>query len=162
SGSPPVAEDVTQEVFLALVRDGQRFDPARGRLRAFLFGIARHHVLRRIARERLFIQIAESDDDGHVGVTLITEGEPLSELARGQVLAAEARDRALAHAADCRRCAARFGDEQRLTAGLRGLAVIFNSEPTPARGEATLLAAFRAARCTPVSQRPRRWPAWVA
>src|SRR5947209_5579676 len=86
----------------------------------------------------------------------------VTDLARGQVLVAEARDRALAHAADCQRCAARFGDEQRLTAGLRELAVTFNSEPTPARGEAELLAAFRAARRTPVSQRPHRWPAWVA
>jgi RNA polymerase sigma-70 factor, ECF subfamily len=86
SGVPALAEDVTQEVFLTLVRDGQRFDPARGRLLAFLFGIARHHVLRRLARERVFVQIAETDDDSQPGVTLTTEGDPLSELTRGEMI----------------------------------------------------------------------------
>src|SRR5919205_118047 len=70
SGSRSVAEDVTQEVFLELVRDGGRFDPERGRLLAFLFGIARNHVLRRIERERVFIQIAEGDEDGQPGIEL--------------------------------------------------------------------------------------------
>jgi len=35
SGSPAMAEDVTQEVFLTLIRDTQRFDPARGTLVGF-------------------------------------------------------------------------------------------------------------------------------
>lgn len=46
SGSETTAEDVTQEVFLALMRDTARFDPRRGTLAAFLYGIARNHVLR--------------------------------------------------------------------------------------------------------------------
>jgi RNA polymerase sigma-70 factor, ECF subfamily len=87
SGSRAVAEDVAQEVFMALVRDGQRFDPERGRLLAFLFGIARHHVLRHLARERPFIQMAESEDESSPGVTLIAEGDPLSELTRGEMIA---------------------------------------------------------------------------
>jgi len=85
-GSPSVAEDVTQEAFLTLVRDGQRFDPERGRLLGFLFGIARHHVLRRLARERPFIQIAESDDDSPLNMALTAEGDPLSELTRGEMI----------------------------------------------------------------------------
>jgi len=52
SGSMPVAEDVTQEVFLALLESGHRFDPARATLLAFLYGIARHLILRRITRKR--------------------------------------------------------------------------------------------------------------
>ena len=86
SGSRSVAEDVTQEVFLTLVRDGQRFDPERGRLLAFLFGIARHHVLRRLARERSFIQMAEGEDDAS-SATLVAEGDPLDELTRGEMIA---------------------------------------------------------------------------
>jgi RNA polymerase sigma-70 factor (ECF subfamily) len=47
AGSPSAAEDVTQDVFLALLRHPRRFDPARGTLRAFLLGIARNLVLKR-------------------------------------------------------------------------------------------------------------------
>src|SRR5688500_8790062 len=43
SGSKPIAEDVTQEVFLFLMREGHVFDPARGTLNAFLLGVARNH-----------------------------------------------------------------------------------------------------------------------
>jgi RNA polymerase sigma-70 factor (ECF subfamily) len=52
SADPAVAEDVTQEVFLALLENGQRFDAARGTLLSFLYGIARHLVLRRLAKQR--------------------------------------------------------------------------------------------------------------
>jgi len=41
------ADDVVQETFMALLR-GERFDPARGTLRTYLFGIARHHIARRL------------------------------------------------------------------------------------------------------------------
>jgi hypothetical protein len=85
------------------------------------------------------------------------------DLARGQLIDAEARDRAIAHAADCRRCAARLRDEQRLTAGLREWSATFNDEQMPARGEAQLLAALRAERSrATVTKRARRWPGWAA
>jgi RNA polymerase sigma-70 factor (ECF subfamily) len=48
SGDPAIAEDVTQEVFLALLESGKRFDPSRGGLLSFLYGIARNRVLRRL------------------------------------------------------------------------------------------------------------------
>jgi RNA polymerase sigma-70 factor (ECF subfamily) len=47
TGSQSVAEDVTQECFLTLVR-GMAFDGDRGGLRTYLFGIARNLVLRRL------------------------------------------------------------------------------------------------------------------
>jgi RNA polymerase sigma-70 factor (ECF subfamily) len=50
SGSPSIAEEVTPEVFLALIRDPKRFDPARGALSTYLYGIARKQVLRYIER----------------------------------------------------------------------------------------------------------------
>ncbi len=51
-GCPGVAEDVTQDVFLALIRDQCGFDAARGTLSAYLFGIARKLVLRHLERNR--------------------------------------------------------------------------------------------------------------
>src|SRR5262249_28056364 len=50
-GSPAAAEDVTQEVFIALMEGGRRFDPAKGLLLPFLYGIARNRVLRRIDKD---------------------------------------------------------------------------------------------------------------
>lgn len=52
SGDAAMAEDVTQEVFLALLETGKRFDPLRGNLLSFLYGIARNQVLRRIETKR--------------------------------------------------------------------------------------------------------------
>ena len=52
TGSTAVAEDVTQEVFMTLIEHGNRFDPSRGTLASFLYGIARNMVLRRLEKER--------------------------------------------------------------------------------------------------------------
>ena len=52
SGDNAISEDVTQEVFLALLEGGRRFDPSRGTLLSFLYGIARNLVLRRLERQR--------------------------------------------------------------------------------------------------------------
>ena len=40
-GSVNIAEEVTQEVFLVLVTSGSRFDPSRGPLLPYLYGLAR-------------------------------------------------------------------------------------------------------------------------
>src|SRR6266545_7334174 len=63
SGSKPVAEDVTQEVFLALLREDCGFDPARGTLSGYLFGIARKLVLRHLERGRSDVILDTDNDD---------------------------------------------------------------------------------------------------
>lgn len=50
--SPEVAEDVTQEVFVSLLRRPDAYHPGRGSLPAFLIGIARHLVLKRWRDDR--------------------------------------------------------------------------------------------------------------
>src|SRR6202162_4205946 len=52
SGNAAIAEDVTQEVFMTLIRYGKRFDPARGTVASFLFGIARNQVRKRWEQNR--------------------------------------------------------------------------------------------------------------
>ena len=52
SGSEAIAEDVTQEVFLLLIREETAYDPSRGSLQGFLYGVARNHVLRALERNR--------------------------------------------------------------------------------------------------------------
>lgn len=54
-------DDVVQETFLAVLRDPVRYDAARGSVGAYLFGIARHQVFRRL-RSR-----GAPDDDAAVG-----------------------------------------------------------------------------------------------
>jgi RNA polymerase sigma-70 factor, ECF subfamily len=61
TGSDALAEDVTQEVFMALMEDHGRFDPARGSLRAYLLGMARHKVLKLLAKERLTAAADETE-----------------------------------------------------------------------------------------------------
>src|SRR5215813_6979132 len=63
SGSKSIAEDVTQEVFLFLMRDGHVFDPARGSVSAFLLGVARNHVLRRLRVEHLLSPLADDHEE---------------------------------------------------------------------------------------------------
>jgi len=52
TGNVVVAEDVTQEVFMALLEHARRFDPQRGTVASFLYGIARNLVLRRLEKDR--------------------------------------------------------------------------------------------------------------
>jgi len=59
-GSAPAAEDITQNVFVDLLRHPDRFDPARGTLRTFLFGVARNLALKHWRAEHRFEPI---DDD---------------------------------------------------------------------------------------------------
>jgi len=52
SGSETIAEDVTQEVFMLLIREKSAYDSARGSVQSFLYGVARNHVLRALERNR--------------------------------------------------------------------------------------------------------------
>ena len=61
SGSPSIAEDITQEVFVFLIQESSRFDPSRGTLAAYLFGIGRNLLSRRLDRERPFVPLPESE-----------------------------------------------------------------------------------------------------
>jgi RNA polymerase sigma-70 factor (ECF subfamily) len=52
SGSRTVAEEVTQETFLMLIHNPGSFDPNRGNVTSFLYGIARNLVKRHLERDR--------------------------------------------------------------------------------------------------------------
>jgi len=87
SGSESIAEDVTQEVFMVLMRDAGKFDPTRGSLAAYLYGIARNHVLRMLARDRAFVPFAEEDGGENSAHELITaQDDPLGDLTRRETI----------------------------------------------------------------------------
>jgi RNA polymerase sigma-70 factor, ECF subfamily len=86
SGSKSIAEDVTQEVFLFLMREGHVFDPARGSLSAFLLGVARNHVLRRLRVDQLLTPIGEEGDDEQASMPSDSDLRPLDDLARAETI----------------------------------------------------------------------------
>ena len=63
TGSADTAADIVQEIFLALLSDKLKFDPTRGALQSFLFGVARNTILKREESERRFVSTSSSDDD---------------------------------------------------------------------------------------------------
>lgn len=86
SGSPTVAEDVTQEVFLALARDGSRFDPEKGSLQSYLFGMTRNIALKRFDRRATLVSIDEERDAGDGPDAMAATADPHRDLARSETI----------------------------------------------------------------------------
>ncbi len=63
TASPSVAEDVTQEVFLAVMGEAGRYDRTRATVMAWLCGIARNQVRRRLERDRMLQPVGVLDQD---------------------------------------------------------------------------------------------------
>ena len=94
SGSEATAEDVTQEVYLMLMRDGRQYS-GRGSFAAYLFAIARHCTWRRLRRERWFVRLelkeeVEADDAPAVD-RWASQEDPLACLARDEIVEAVRR-----------------------------------------------------------------------
>jgi RNA polymerase sigma-70 factor (ECF subfamily) len=85
-GSPDAAADVVQEAFMGLLTNSLKFDPLRGALQNFLFGVARNLVMKHEhARQRCAAPPAhagdDDDDDADTGLELADDAaEPLSRM----------------------------------------------------------------------------------
>jgi RNA polymerase sigma-70 factor (ECF subfamily) len=55
SGSDATADDVTQEVFVTLIRTMRSYEPQRAALLTYLYGIARNVTRNRLRRDRRFV-----------------------------------------------------------------------------------------------------------
>ncbi|MBO0862878.1 MAG: RNA polymerase sigma factor [Chloracidobacterium sp.] len=89
SGSSSVAEDVTQEVFLILLRRSELYDSRRGSLSTYLISIARNEILRRLDRDRVYVNLAEEDvapdkKEKTPDEKLIVRSDPLRTLMRDE------------------------------------------------------------------------------
>jgi RNA polymerase sigma-70 factor (ECF subfamily) len=51
TGHAWAAEEVVQDVFMTLVREPKKFDPERGTLGAFLYGVTRNRVMKHLERQ---------------------------------------------------------------------------------------------------------------
>jgi RNA polymerase sigma-70 factor (ECF subfamily) len=64
TGSPWGAEEIVQEVFMTLIREPKKYDPARGAVGAFLFGIARNRVMKHLERTPKELSLEEKHENG--------------------------------------------------------------------------------------------------
>ena len=65
AGSPDTAADIVQEVFMGLIAESLKFDPTRGVLQGFLFGVARNLLLKRDAAQYRFVSTSHSNVVGN-------------------------------------------------------------------------------------------------
>jgi RNA polymerase sigma-70 factor (ECF subfamily) len=84
-GSPPLAEDVVQDVFVAVIEDASRYRPGRSGVLPWLLGIARNHVRRWRCQRRL---LPLPDDEMLTARELTIETDPVVELTRQRHTAA--------------------------------------------------------------------------
>lgn len=92
SGSASIAEDATQETFVALMRDLHRYDAARAGLSTYLYGVVRNITRDRLRKERRFVDLESAAQSAPEPATSDDPGEALAhaqQLARlRQVIAA--------------------------------------------------------------------------
>jgi RNA polymerase sigma-70 factor (ECF subfamily) len=94
-GSSDTAADLVQEAFMGLLTRRFGFDPLRGQLQHFLFGVVRNLILKLEEARRRQVALPEPDEDGEHELDLACEGAgPLARLL-GNETAEEVR-RALA------------------------------------------------------------------
>lgn len=88
TGSQSIAEDVTQEVFLSLIRDHSDYQPSRGTVKSYLYGMARYRLLRRLQRERMLVSLDTSDGttDETAFNDLTSASDPFRTLAHEEVV----------------------------------------------------------------------------
>jgi RNA polymerase sigma-70 factor, ECF subfamily len=85
SGNSATAEDVTQEVFMLLIRNPKNYDPAKGSLAGYLYGIARNLTRRRLDRSRLDEPLAEDWTEDNK-TDLASDTDLLGDLTRSELL----------------------------------------------------------------------------
>lgn len=144
-GAPATAADIVQELFLGLLSNRFAYDPLRGPLLHYLFGVARLLILKQEAPRHRDVALSDPDDDEEAAPGA---AEPLARLLSDET--AEEVRRALATLAPAFRDAVILYELHELS--YRDIAVICGVEigtvrSRLARGRAALvqqLAAYRA------------------
>ena len=83
-GSTEAAEDVTQDVFVALTKSAGRFNPEVASLSTYLYGIARNLVLQRYKKSRARVEVNIDDVAGEHEAAFATSSDPTDAISRAQ------------------------------------------------------------------------------
>lgn len=85
---PAIAEEVTQEVFMALMQQGERFDPARAALSTWLCGIARRQVWKHLEKRQRDLPggLSECDDEDEGFEAASPDDDPATVLTRQEAV----------------------------------------------------------------------------
>jgi RNA polymerase sigma-70 factor (ECF subfamily) len=78
------ADDVVQETFLAVLRRAGQYDAARGSVANYLFGIARHFVLKRLGSR--YHDLCAANGDEHLATVEATGPTVLDSLTRAETI----------------------------------------------------------------------------
>ncbi len=79
--SRDTADDVVQEIFMGLFTNSFNFDPTRGALQSFLFGVARNLAMKRDEAQHRLVSTSRHDEDGEEsnGNDLLVDASPDAE-----------------------------------------------------------------------------------
>jgi RNA polymerase sigma-70 factor, ECF subfamily len=86
TGAADAAEDVTQDVFMALIHDARRYRAGRSGVVPWLLGITRNHARRRATRDRRLTPLTEAAGAGAVDPAATSD--PGTAIDRDRIVAA--------------------------------------------------------------------------
>jgi RNA polymerase sigma-70 factor, ECF subfamily len=78
TGHAWASEEIVQDVFMTLMREPKKYDPARGTLSAYLFGIARNRVMKHLERLPREVSLEDDNENGsHPSVAIVNSAGPM-------------------------------------------------------------------------------------
>jgi RNA polymerase sigma-70 factor (ECF subfamily) len=84
AGNAAIAEETTQEVFMLLIRNSKGYDPAKGTVAGYLFGMARN--IARRSMSDFASEVALDDEDDRDEFALAGDLEILEDLSQADLL----------------------------------------------------------------------------
>jgi RNA polymerase sigma-70 factor (ECF subfamily) len=87
SGNGATAEEVTQEVFMLMIGNPKSYQPEKGTVAGYMFGVARNLTRRSIQRRHLDVPIGDYEGNGHnPAPDLASQLDVLEELSQSELL----------------------------------------------------------------------------
>jgi len=87
SGSASLAEDITQDAFITLMEEGDKFDESKGQVLSFLLGIARNFVRRAYRSQgRTEPLVSENEQGEEVELALESGQDTIADVLRGETV----------------------------------------------------------------------------
>jgi RNA polymerase sigma-70 factor (ECF subfamily) len=87
TGSSSLAEDITQDAFITLIEEGEKFDESKGQVVSFLLGIARNFVRRaHRSQARITPLVTENEQGEEVELVLDSGHDTIADVLRGETV----------------------------------------------------------------------------